>query len=223
MTKSDSTDQSSSLNPTPATEGLGSTLKMNASLSLPLATVLIHVSEEMINSLLDVHMPVGHMESRVRDTRCTDRFVRYPYPKLFSNYKQNYPNKASQCKYKSHKDAFNLEKEAKIINPHRMEKDTTHGETYKGRKGPPAQQAERRVIEEKKPIVGMSSYSAAFPNWQNGRTEPFIEKAPQYPVYSIPFAGDSTYKQTHTDKVMKDLIKHKQMLAANRSSETSIK
>lgn len=166
-------------------------------------------------------MPVGY--SGVRDTRCTDRFVRYPYPKLFSNYKQNYPNKASQCKYKSHKDAFNLEKEAKIINPHRMDLHTTTAETFKGRKGLPAEQRERRVMEEKKPIVGMSSYSAAFPNWQNGKTEPFIEKAPQFPVYSIPFAGDSTYKQTHTDKVMRDLIKHKQMLQANRSSDTAIK
>ena len=57
----------------------------------------------------------------VRETRCTDRFVRYPYPKLFSNYKQNFPNKASQSVFKSHKKAFNLEKESKIIKPHKMD------------------------------------------------------------------------------------------------------
>jgi hypothetical protein len=29
-------------------------------------------------------------------------------------------------------DAFNLEKEAKIINPHKMDLKTTSGSTYKG-------------------------------------------------------------------------------------------
>jgi hypothetical protein len=155
----------------------------------------------------DARLPVGY--EGVRDTRCTDRFVRYPYPKLFSNYKQNFPNKYAQSEFKDHKKAFNLEKESKIINPHKMDLHTTTGDTFKGRKGQAAQQMERRVVEEHKPIAAMSSYQASFPNWQNGKNEPWIEKAPQYPVYSIPFAGESTYKQTHTDKVMKDLIKHK--------------
>jgi hypothetical protein len=104
-----------------------------------------------------------------------------------------------------------------------MELHTTNKNAYTGRKGQPAQQVDRRIVEEPKPIAAMSSYMASFPNWQNGRTEPFIEKAPQFPVYSIPFAGESTYKVTHTDKPLKELLKHKQMLAANRSSATSIK
>jgi hypothetical protein len=68
--------------------------------------------------LIDVVLPVGYGGGK---TRCTDRFVRYPYPKLFSNYKQNYPNKATQSHFQDHKLAFNLEKETKIINPHKMD------------------------------------------------------------------------------------------------------
>ena len=60
-----------------------------------------------------------------KKTRCSDRFVRYPYPKLFSAYSQHHTgNKLKDIKVVSHKKAFNLEKEAKIINPHRMEKQT---------------------------------------------------------------------------------------------------
>ena len=69
-------------------------------------------------------------------TRCTDRFVRYPYPKtLFSNYRQNYHGKLAQTEVKDHKKAFNLEKEAKIINPHAMDLSTTHKVNYKGKQG----------------------------------------------------------------------------------------
>lgn len=152
-------------------------------------------------------MPVGY--DGVRETRCTDRFVRYPYPKLFSNYKQSFPNKTSQAVYKSHKQAFNLEKESKIINPHKMDFQTTTGDVFKGRKGHPSQPVDRRIVEEPKPIMAMSSYMASFPNWENGKKDHFIEKTPQFPVYSLPFSGESTYKNTHTENVMKDLIKHK--------------
>mmetsp|Transcript_12894 Transcript_12894/g.17342 ORF Transcript_12894/g.17342 Transcript_12894/m.17342 type:complete len:138 (+) Transcript_12894:197-610(+) len=70
-------------------------------------------------------LPTGYHGSR--QTRCVDRFVRYPYPKtLFSNYRQNYHNKLKETNVKNHKQAFNLEKEAKIINPHAMDLKTTH-------------------------------------------------------------------------------------------------
>ena len=79
-------------------------------------------------------MPTGYQGSRM--TRCTDRFVRYPYPKtLFSNYRQNYYGKMGQTEVKSHKKAFNLEKEAKIINPHKMDLSTTNKVSYKGKPG----------------------------------------------------------------------------------------
>jgi hypothetical protein len=49
-----------------------------------------------------------------KKTRCSDRFVRYPYPKqMVSAYKVHYPKKNIQ-KF----EVFNLEKETRIINPH---------------------------------------------------------------------------------------------------------
>jgi len=86
-------------------------------------------------------------------TRCTDRFVRYPYPKtLFSNYRQNYNSKLVQTEVKPHKQAFNLEKESKIINPHRMDLATTNKSKFKGEKGERAARKVNEIIEPPRPI-----------------------------------------------------------------------
>ncbi len=67
-----------------------------------------------------------------RRTRCTDKFVRYPYPKtLASGYQKDYKDKLKNTIVLKNGESFNLEKEAKIINPHRMDINTTHGKTYK--------------------------------------------------------------------------------------------
>ena len=67
--------------------------------------------------------------------------MRYPYPKtLFSNYRQNFYQKLPQTEVKSHKKAFNLEKESKIINPHKMDLTTTNKSKYRGEKGEKATQ-----------------------------------------------------------------------------------
>lgn len=61
-----------------------------------------------------------------RKTRCTDKFVRYPYPKtLASGYQKDFGDKLKKTIVLKNGEAFNLEKEAKIINPHRMDLDTT--------------------------------------------------------------------------------------------------
>lgn len=79
-------------------------------------------------------LPTGYQGAR--QTRCVDRFVRYPYPKrLYSNYKQNYYGKLAQTNVKNHKQAFNLEKESKIINPHNMDLSTTNKTKFRGEKG----------------------------------------------------------------------------------------
>ena len=96
-------------------------------------------------------LPTGYQGARA--TRCTDRFVRYPYPKtLFSNYRQNYHGKLTQTEVKSHKKAFNLEKEAKIINPHAMDLVTTNKTRFTGQKGERAEPKKREVVEPPKPI-----------------------------------------------------------------------
>jgi len=72
--------------------------------------------------------------------------VRYPYPKtLFSNYRQNYYGKLTQTEVKDHKSAFNLEKEAKIINPHKMDLSTTNKTKYRGDKGERAEPKKQEI------------------------------------------------------------------------------
>lgn len=75
-------------------------------------------------------MPIGyHLDGK--KTRCYDRFVRYPYPNsATSNYKKEFAQKNAYAK--NHKEAFNLEKESKIINPHKMELQTTMKEVHNG-------------------------------------------------------------------------------------------
>jgi hypothetical protein len=66
-----------------------------------------------------------------RRNRCSDRFVKYPYPKqLITQYKKEYPSKLANVKMLAQKDAFNYEKEHKIINPHKMEEGTTNKDAY---------------------------------------------------------------------------------------------
>jgi len=155
----------------------------------------------LVNSL-----PVGYEGGK--KTRCTDRFVRYPYPKMLnSNYKVNFASgKLELAGVKSHKQAFNLEKETKIINPHKMDTKTTAKDEFKGLKG------ENNFVKipvptpEDKPIVKMSSYQANFPNWKNGHNDIFHEKEPQYPIYSVPFRGSSSYKQSYTSDKIQNLL-----------------
>ena len=67
-----------------------------------------------------------------RRTRCTDKFVRYPYPKtLSSGYQKDFGDKLKKAIVIKNGEGFNLEKEAKIINPHRMDMGTTNANAYK--------------------------------------------------------------------------------------------
>ena len=75
-----------------------------------------------------------------------------------------------------------------------MDLATTHNQVYTGRKGLPQNVPDQKLEEEPKPIVQMSSYMASFPNWDNGKKDIFHEKSPQFPYYSLPFQGHSTYK-----------------------------
>ena len=62
-----------------------------------------------------------------RKTRCTDKFVRYPYPKnLLSGYQKDFKQKLKSNLRSKKDEAFNLEKESKIINPHKMDLATTN-------------------------------------------------------------------------------------------------
>ena len=104
-----------------------------------------------------------------RKTRCTDKFVRYPYPKtLGSGYSKDFKDKLKNTIVLKKGEAFNLEKESKIINPHKMDMGTTSNNTYKNFKVEPRERLIKRADTEKKPIIAQSSYQKNFPNWKNG-------------------------------------------------------
>ena len=87
-----------------------------------------------------------------------------------------------------------------------METRTTTKEEFRGLIGEKSNSKKPLPEPEEKPIVKMSSYQANYPNWKNGHNDVFIEKEPQYPIYSVPFRGASSYKQTFTDDKIKKLI-----------------
>ena len=95
-------------------------------------------------------MPTGYHQDG-KTSRCVDRFVKYPYPPMaISYYKKEFPKKSAFAK--DHKSAFNLEKETKIINPHKVEQETTNRNFYRGEKGPKASAKERCFEQEDAPI-----------------------------------------------------------------------
>ena len=128
--------------------------------------------------------------------RCSDKFIKLPYPKtLYTEYMKDFGEKLKQTNVISKDDAFNLEKESKIINPHRMEMQTTHSNTFQNFKIIPTKKDRPMYIDDCKPSVSSSSYQKNFPNWMNGKNDIFHEKAPVFPFYSLPFRGASFYKE----------------------------
>jgi hypothetical protein len=72
---------------------------------------------------------------------------------LFTQYKQEFfGDKQKDSNVKNHKLAFNLEKESKIINPHRMELATTTNAVHNGEKGEKAKQKHPEVLKMNKPV-----------------------------------------------------------------------
>lgn len=89
-----------------------------------------------------------------RQTRCTDKFVRYPYPKtLTSGYQKDFGDKLKKTIVLKNGESFNLEKEAKIINPHRMDLGTTSLNTYKNFKVIPKKKQIKKYDDDGKPIL----------------------------------------------------------------------
>ena len=92
------------------------------------------------------------------------------------------------------KEAFNVEKEHKIINPHKMDMATTQKTSFKGYSVQPSEKKLRSAPKNDAPMQQSSSYQAGFPNWKNGSNDIYHEKHPQFPYYSLPFKGNSNYK-----------------------------
>lgn len=92
-----------------------------------------------------------------------------------------------------------MEKESRIINPHKMDLVTTHRAVHTGQYGRRAEIKTQESALGDRPMIQSSSYQNNFPNWKNGKADTFIEKKPQYPVYSLPFRANSSYKETYDD------------------------
>ena len=73
-------------------------------------------------------MTVSYSQSE-KKTRCTDRFVRYPYPKqMTTNYKIQFEKKQAQPA----KEVFNLEKETKYVNLYKLDDLTVNKQAFTG-------------------------------------------------------------------------------------------
>ncbi|CDW76087.1 UNKNOWN [Stylonychia lemnae] len=150
-----------------------------------------------------------------RRTRCSDRFVKYPYPKtMITNYQKEYHQKNEKSILIPQKETFNPEKEHKIINPHKMELSTTNKVAYQPFAVQPQRKSMQRAPKSDAPAQQQSSYMAGFPNWNNGHQDVYHEKHPQYPYYSLPFKGSSSYQNSFTEEQMRQLRKHQEMIAS---------
>ena len=105
-----------------------------------------------------------------------------------------------------------MEKETRIINPHPMELDSTHRATFKPFKVVPQKRDMKPIPKNDAPAMKQSHYQAEFPNWQNGQGDIYHERQPQYPYYSLPFKGDSSYKRNFTEEQMKQLKRHQMLV-----------
>ena len=73
---------------------------------------------------------------------------------MLSEYQKDYSEKLA-CQALSQKkgEIFNLERESKIINPHKMDLGTTTAETYKNFNVSAPRKKKQMIITENKPII----------------------------------------------------------------------
>lgn len=99
-----------------------------------------------------------------------------------------------------------------------MDMATTNKSKFRGEKGERASRKVNEIVEPAKPTQKTSSYNAAFPNWDNGKNDVFHEKEPQYPYYSLPFNGGSTYKNNFSERQGQELKRMQKLLDTNAHS-----
>jgi hypothetical protein len=86
-----------------------------------------------------------------------------------------------------------------------MDLVTTQRHVHNGQKGKPAEAINKDEALGERPMMLSSSYQNSFPNWKNGNKDCFHEKKPQYPIYSMPFKANSSYRQSFSDDKNKKL------------------
>ena len=93
------------------------------------------------------------------------------------------------------KEAFNLEKEHKIINPHKMDAATIAKTDFQFFTVMPQKSKGHDKKSNNAPFIDASVYKSQYPNW--GAAEALVEKTPQYPVYQLPFKGNTLYQENY--------------------------
>ena len=138
-----------------------------------------------------------HYMGRPGRRKIVDRVVKYKYPKgVGTNYQKEHAkyNTTHAVGRNNSGEPFNVEKEHKIINPHRVDKHTTYNKDYRPYKVYPNEKKKMKAPSPQKGPPIKSSYQSDFQNW--GPNEIIHEKDPQYPYYSLPFKGSTNYART---------------------------
>ena len=138
-----------------------------------------------------------HHLGRPGRRQIVDKVIKYKYPpQIGTNYQKEHGhfNSAKAVGRNNTGEPFNVEKEHKIINPHKVEKLTINRIDYQPYTIQPREPKKLKAPSPQQYIPAKSSYQADFQNW--GPNEIIHEKDPQYPYYSLPFNGNSNYART---------------------------
>eukprot|EP00347_Sterkiella_histriomuscorum_P016390 403353370 len=145
--------------------------------------------------------------SNPRNRKPLDQFqqtrVNYPSFVKTSNYMIDFNNTQKTLnndgvKFKPGKDQiFNMEREHRIINPHKMQLLTMKDTDYLPFKPEPRLRTIRDGYISNAPSKQKTDYQMDYPDW--GKNLVFREKNPQYPVYSLPFKGKSAYNDGYNN------------------------
>lgn len=129
--------------------------------------------------------------------KMVDRTIKYKYPsKVGTTYQKEYAqfNSAKNAGQEVKGTNFNVEKEHKIINPHNVEKLTINRIDYQPFTIQPREPKKFKAPSPKQYVALKTAYQNEFQNW--GPNEVIHEKDPQYPYYSLPFRGTTSYART---------------------------
>jgi len=138
-----------------------------------------------------------HHMGRPGRRQVVDRVVKYKYPpNVGTSYQKEYAgyNSIKATGSSSKGEPFNVEKEHKILNPHTVEKLTINRIDYQPFQVQPREPKKFKAPPQQEYIGAKTAYQSEFMNW--GPNEIIHEKEPQYPFYSLPFQGNSSYSKT---------------------------
>ena len=98
-----------------------------------------------------------------------------------------------------------------------MDLNTTCKDNFREFKVTQSRKSVDRVAKQPAPILGSSAYANQYPDWKNGQNDVYIEKHPQFPVYSLPFHGKSSYKNNFTEDQMREMKRQQKLLQQNEA------